>query len=207
MIGDEHSPRTFARGPIDPLENRGGCRPPPHHAELFQDSPATMGGAHQLGYCPRLDEGWCRGGGLPAAATPCGAVPRLACDSGRRGKRSRLDGVGLPAAATPRRAILGLARNYGRRARRPRARSPAAGKPMVKLHAPRRYWVPAKMIAKKKVDTLPHRWHTRDQTACTAPHTAGPFPDSSCLRDYDRQPIGGSGLHLADRCAGEHCSC
>jgi hypothetical protein len=51
---------------------RGACRPPPHCVEPILYSPTTVGGAHQQAVT-----------GLPAAATPCGAVPRLAHDGGR----------------------------------------------------------------------------------------------------------------------------
>jgi hypothetical protein len=60
------------------LVRGGGCRPPPHRAEPLPDSPATMGGAHQLSSTP----GW-RLGGLLDIATPCRAISGLARDSGR----------------------------------------------------------------------------------------------------------------------------
>ena len=53
----------------------GACRPLPHHAEPFSDSPATVGARRQA----RIpDEGR-----FLAASTPRGAILRLAHDSGR----------------------------------------------------------------------------------------------------------------------------
>jgi len=143
---------------LDGGGGRGACQPPPHLAEPLSDSPAKVGGAHWQAITPRQR-------GLPVTATPRGAVPGLARDSGRRAPASKhawMKGCRLsPHRARPfpdSPATLGGAhqqacagRHHTARSRfctRPQwweartgtapARSPTAGKPVAKLRAPRR---------------------------------------------------------------------
>jgi hypothetical protein len=76
---------------------------------------------------------------VSAATTPCGAVPGLASNSGRR-------------APT----------------RRPRAHSPATGKPAAKLRAPHHCRAPAKRERRRKRARCPTTSTPRGRTACPA---------------------------------------
>jgi hypothetical protein len=58
---------------------RRGCQSSPHRVEPFSDSPTMVGAAHRHESTPRRGEGE-----LSAAATPRGAVTKLARDGGRR---------------------------------------------------------------------------------------------------------------------------
>jgi hypothetical protein len=113
-----HRRRWEARTGKCPHMERERWWPPPHHAEPYSDSPATVGGVHRQP--PHLAEPFPdspatvggvhrqvltlrRWGWVPAAATPRGAVPGLARAGGRRAPAS--DEGGVPATATPRGAF------------------------------------------------------------------------------------------------------
>jgi hypothetical protein len=58
------------------LDGGGTCWPPPHLAEAFPDSLATVGGMHRQASAPRQRK-------PPAATTPHGAILGLTRDGGR----------------------------------------------------------------------------------------------------------------------------
>jgi hypothetical protein len=147
VVGHTHNSGSCAPTNVHAWTEVGGaCRPPPHHAEPFLDSPAAVEGAHRQAITR-----------LPTAATPRGAVPGLARGGGRHAPASvcwtpphRAD----PFPDLP--TTVGGAHQKTPMGAQPRHRQ-ARGE--TACTAP--LLSPCKTRAKKKVGTLPHHQHAR----------------------------------------------